>query len=299
MEVVPFCGWERNAKIRCNDCELIVTLDVGPRIISYGWMNGPNELHVNPETAGNTGGQDFHSYGGHRIWIAPEEAPRTFQPDNGPVETFEEDGFLVFRSAPDTFHTQKELRVRPEPDLDRFVLVHRITNLSGYTLELAPWTPTQFAPGGECLFPQPPFLPHSEKVLPARPLVQWHYTDMSDARWTWGERVIRLRWADAPPTKMGALVPQGYAGYANHRNFHLRRFGFQEGATYPDFGCNFETFTRHDMLEVESLGPLQAIRPGAFCEHRESWYLLRDTIPPENDAECGAWLQSLAESRPL
>jgi hypothetical protein len=298
MEIVPFGGWERNAKIRCGDVEMIVTLEVGPRIIWYGFAGEENLMAVSEKSAGLTGGDEFRSYGGHRLWIAPEEDPRTFQPDNGPVGYSEEDGWHVFTTAADQFHIQKEIRIRAEEDRGRVRLVHRIYNHGGYDAELGPWTPTQFLPDGECLFPQAPYMPHSEKVLPARPLVLWHYTDMSDSRWTWGRRVIRLRGADAEPTKCGALVEQGYAAYARQGTLHLRRFRYEPNKQYPDFGCNFETFTRHDILEVETMGPMQTVRPGAFAEHPETWYLLRET-PPDDDQECSLWLDSLARDRPL
>jgi hypothetical protein len=222
------------------------------------------------------------------------------QPDNAPVEHREEDGFHVFTSPSDVNLTQKEIRIQPEPERDRFLLVHRIYNRGAYPLELAPWTPTQFAPGGVGIFPQAPYRLHTEQLLPARPMVLWAYTVMDDPRWIWGRTVVRLRHdGSMGPQKVGALVDQGYAAYANGGRLHLRRFEHVPGASYPDFGCNFETFTNEVMLEIESLGPMQTVRPGAFAEHREAWYLLRDQAPPEGDEECGRWLAELARDRPL
>ncbi|MBI3694041.1 MAG: hypothetical protein HY238_04265, partial [Acidobacteria bacterium] len=43
--------------------------------------------------------------------------------------------------------------------------------------------------------------------------------------------------------------------------------------TYTDFGCSFETFTNADFLELETLGPLAKIEPGATVEHVERWTL--------------------------
>ena len=57
------------------------------------------------------------------------------------------------------------------------------------------------------------------------------------------------------------------------------------GNSYADFGCNFETFTNEDMLEVESLGPLARIEPGAAVEHVENWFLFRNVPMPANDRE--------------
>ncbi|MEZ0324635.1 MAG: hypothetical protein ACAH95_01910 [Fimbriimonas sp.] len=299
MEIVPFAGWQRSARITCGDAEMLVTLEVGPRVIWYGKTGGENMMAVHEATAGKSGGEGFISYGGHRLWIAPEEDPRTFQPDNGPLEYAIDGEWHVFTAAADQFHLQKEFRIKSDEARGCFVLVHRIYNHGAYPVELAPWTPTQFATGGECIFPQPKFIPHSEKVLPARPLVLWHYTNMSDPRWTWGERVARLKWMNMPPTKCGTLIEEGYVAYHLNGNTHLRRFECEAGKPYPDFNCNFETFTRHDMLEVETLGPMQSVEPRSFAEHQETWYLIPDATPPSGDAPCADWLEALAASRPF
>jgi hypothetical protein len=299
VEIVPFGGWQRNARIVCGDVEMIVTLEVGPRILGYGFVGGPNEMAVHEKDAGHTGGDAFHSYGGHRLWIGPEDVTGTYQPDNEPVQVSADSEWAVFTSAPDRFHMQKEIRIRTDESQNRFVLSHRIYNHDAYTKTFAPWTPTQFAPGGELIIPQHEHIPHGVRFLPARPLVLWNYTDMKDPRWHFADRVIRLNWMDLGPTKLGTLVQQGVVAYSNHGNTHLRRFGYDEKATYTDYGCNFETFTRQDMFEVETLGPLQAVEPGAFAEHIEAWYLLRDEIPPKEDDACSQWLRELASTRPL
>jgi hypothetical protein len=299
MEIVPFGGWERNARLVCNDTEMIVTLEVGPRVISFGPVGGPNLFLVTPEDAGKTGGDQFRGYGGHRLWIAPEEEKRTLRPDNEPVDLTEEDGFFVFTSKPDEYHTQKQIRIRPEPEHDRFVLVHRVYNLSPYHLEYAAWTPTQCS-GGEVIFPQAKFIPHTEHVLPARPLVMWNYTRLGDPRWTWGDEVVRLRHdPNRGPQKIGTLVDQGYAACVNHGHVFLKRFMYEPDAAYPDFECNFETFTRQDMLEIESLGPMEIVGPGEYAEHQETWYLVPNQTPPSGDADCARWLADLAAARPL
>lgn len=300
MEIVSFGGWERNARIVCNDVEVIVTLEVGPRVLYYGPVGGPNLFAVHESDAGQTGGDSFVGYGGHRLWIAPEEELRTLRPDNEAVDYEIEDGWHIFTSKPDVYHTQKQIRIKPEPENDRFVLVHRIYNHSPYDLEFAAWTPTQCRTG-VVLVPQAPFATHAEQLLPARPLVLWAYTKMQDSRWTWGDQVIRLRHdADATtPQKVGALVEQGYAAAVMDGLMFLKRFDCEEGAVYPDYDCNFETFTRHDMLEIESLGPMELVGPGAYTEHQETWYLVRDVTIPEDDAECAAWLAEIADARPL
>ncbi len=299
MDQVSFNGWKRNARIVCQDVEMIVTLEVGPRIIFLGFIGGENMFFVNPPDAGKTGGDQFRGYGGHRLWIAPEEPLRTLQPDNAPVQYREEDGFHVFSSAPDKFSTRKEMRIRPEADSGRFVILHRVYNHSPYDLALAAWSPTQCS-GGVVLFPQAPHATHDERLLPTRPLVMWGYTKISDPRWTWGDRLVRLRHdPNMGPTKLGSLVEQGYAACANRGNLFLKRFACQPDQSYPDFNCNFETFTRQDMLEIESLGPMVSVPAGGYVEHQETWYLLRNQMPPAEDGACADWLADIASARPL
>src|SRR5579862_4195581 len=96
MEIVAYGGWKRCARIVSGQLEMIVTLDVGPRVIRFGAIGGPNELVEYPADTGKTGGDEYRSYGGHRLWIAPEEMPKTYYADNHPVEYEVEGDWHVF-----------------------------------------------------------------------------------------------------------------------------------------------------------------------------------------------------------
>lgn len=294
MDVIEFNGW-RCAVVRAGGLEALVTLDVGPRIVRLTRDGGANLMHESPEQRGLTGGTEYCSYGGHRLWIAPESKEVTYFPENEPVEASEEGRWLSLRSAVDPHGLQRELRVRAGEG-DCIDLEHRIHNLGTLGFELAPWALTVMAAGGECIFPQDPLVPHTENFLPVRPLVLWSYTDMSDPRWTWGRRLIRLRHdADRGPQKVGAFVRQGWAAYRLGADLFMKRFPAIDGGHYPDFGCNFETFTRHDMLEVESVGLLETVAPGDYASMRESWTVVGSSGLPDDEYDAEAFLQRLAD----
>ena len=83
---------------------------------------------------------------------------------------------------------------------------------------------------------------------------------------------------------------------AYHRadTLFVKSFDYLEGATYPDLGCNFESFTNEEMLEVEALGPLVTLAPDAATEHTEHWNLIDNVVsPPMADEEIGAWIAPL------
>lgn len=284
METVSYAGWSC-ARFEAHGTEALVTLDVGPRILRLAPLGGRNMLHEVPEEAGLVGGGGFRAYGGHRLWTSPEDLERTYAPDNEAVR-FEVDGWLS--AAPDATGLRRSLRLSATSTGWR--VDHRLVNDGDRTVDVAPWALTVMAPGGTCAFPQEPHVPHGESLLPVRPLVLWAYTEMDDPRWSWGRRVVRLRQDPSRgPQKAGARVRAGIAAYGLGGWTFVKRFPYVEGAAYPDDGCNFEVFTREDMLEVESLGPLGALPPGGECFHTELWGLVRETLPDDDEA-CGEWL---------
>src|ERR1035437_8818705 len=110
-------------------------------------------------------------------------------------------------------------------------------------------------------------------------LTLWKYTNMSDPRWTWGNQYILLRQETTPTVKqqkVGVLAPDGWVGYARAGNLFVKKFQHLADARYPDFGSSVEVFTNHEMLEVETLGPLASLAPGGHVEHTEQWFLFRN-----------------------
>ncbi len=85
VETVPYQGWKNNLRLSNGDTELIVTLDVGPRILSYRLSDGKNVFKEYAAQLGKTGEGEWMIRGGHRLSVAPEAPDRSYAPDNGPV----------------------------------------------------------------------------------------------------------------------------------------------------------------------------------------------------------------------
>ncbi len=279
MEQVAYRGWDNCLRLSDGVLELIVTTDVGPRVIHCGFVGGRNLFFENPEDMGKSGGPEWRIYGGHRFWHAPEAFPRTYAPDNLPVDYESSGPTLKLKQAPEEeTGIGKELEVTLHAGLGRVTVLHRAVNENPWEIELAAWSPTAMAAAGRAIIPQEEYRPHPDYLLPARPLVLWHYTDMSDPRWVWGRRYIQLRQDPAAESKqkIGVLTSQGWLAYALDGDLFIKRFDYQAGADYPDFGCNAEVFTDAAMLELESLGPLTRLAAnGGSVEHTEEWQLVR------------------------
>ncbi len=279
MEKVAYGGWDNCIRLSDGVIELVVTTDIGPRIIRFGFVGGGNLLFENPADMGKTGGSEWRIYGGHRFWHAPEAFPRTYSLDNSPVEYEWTGTILKLRQAPESdTGIRKEMEVTLHAGLGRVTVLHRATNENPWEIELSPWSLTAMAAGGRAILPHEEYRPHPDYLLPARPLVLWHYTDMSDPRWSWGRRYIQLRQDPSAATKqkIGVLNSLGWAAYALAGDLFIKRYAYRPGAVYPDFGCNTEVFTDSSMLELESLGPMTRLGAnGGRVEYTEEWHLFR------------------------
>jgi hypothetical protein len=280
VEKVEYLGLPDCYKLSNGAVELIVTTNVGPRIVRYAFCNDENILGEVPDAVVETELGEWRPVGGHRLWTAPEGNPRSYAPDSDAV-TFEIEGSNLIRLTAQTEAAtgiQKEMTVMLDAEGTGVSVHHKITNRNLWAIETAPWALTIMKDGGEAIFPQEPYRAWSEYLLPARPLVLWHYTDLSDPRWTFSQKYIRLRSDEKliEPQKMGLLNKQGWAAYLRQQTLFVKRAGYTEGATYPDYGCNFETYTAGAFIEVESLAPLQRLEPGASAEHTERWSLFQD-----------------------
>ena len=135
------------------------------------------------------------------------------------------------------------------------------------------------------LVPQEDFIPHPDVLTPARPLVLWHFTRMNDPRFTWGDRLIRMREDSQYESKQkfGLRNAQGWVAYHLGRDLFLKKISLIPDAIYPDMGCNCEFFTMPGFLEVESLGPLVKIEPNGSTEHVEQWRVIPNVDLPEEE----------------
>ena len=309
IDIIPFHGWKNNARVSNGEAELVVTLDVGPRILSYSMRGRGSPLNVYADQAGTTGEAVWRNRGGHRLWAAPEDKVRTYVPDNAPV-AWERLGDLRLRLTPPPETSngiQKQIDIELAPAGAGVTLTHRITCLASagaganakasagaQPVTLAPWALTVMKAGGVAIIPQPPFGEHPRDLLPNRSWVLWPYSDLGDPRWSFSPEFVMLRQDTNPalkPTKIGMALETGVCAYLHEGVLFIKRFPFVAGAAYPDKGCNFETFTNARMLELESLAPLVTLHPGQSVEHVEQWELREAPAELAGDVSAlHAWL---------
>jgi hypothetical protein len=284
-------GWDNCLELNNNKVKLIITLDVGPRVIFYGFTNGQNLLKNFDEEIGQTGGKEWKSYGGHRLWHAPEVMPRTYFPDNETVSYKWDGNKLTLDCPPEPENgLKKVITIELNADSTEVKLSHQISNIGSWDIELSAWCLTVMAPEGRAVIPQEPYVAHgsgeNESFAPARPLVLWQFTKMTDPRFIWGDKYIQFKEDSSinSKQKFGILNKQGWMVYVLKGDLFLKKHDYSPEETYPDYNCNAEFFTMPGFLELESFSPLKRIAPGECVTNNETWQLFKVDVS-ENEAD--------------
>jgi hypothetical protein len=137
VEKTEYKGWKNCYRVTNGEVELIVTAEVGPRIIRFGFVGGQNLFKEFAEQMGKSGEEKFQLRGGDRVWKAPEDPVATWAPDNVPVEIRVTPTGLIAREPLEPLtHLQKEIEVTMEPAGTNVRVAHRISNHTLFPLGL-------------------------------------------------------------------------------------------------------------------------------------------------------------------
>ena len=286
VKSTSFAGWDC-VKVSNGLMELIVPEEIGPRIVKFGFIDEKNEFALKEDQKGKTGGDEWRLYGGHRLWHSPEHETRTYIPDNEPVDIEKkDDGIKITQPTEEGTQIQKVIDICMDPAEEIVAVDHKLINRGEGAIELAPWSLSVMDSGGVAVLPLERGDPNA--LLPDRSVSFWPYSRMDDPRIKMGkDHVFLSQDSDMEdPFKTGALVEEEWAAYVNDGHAFVKYFDYKKDAEYPDLGCTVEAYTDDFMLELETLGPIENIRPGESAEHVETWKLIDvGEITPTDEEE--------------
>jgi len=275
--------------------EIYVSLDIGPRVLRYGFIGGENvffndlkrEVVNNDLSINKTFGQPgWNIYGGHRLWTSPEYMPETYYPDCYPVEFIKTEQGGIFNQV-EQLPFKKKCSIEFVLGEDtNITVIHRVTNTGTTQSEYAIWALSVLAPGGTEIIPMPR---RKTGYLANRVISVWDYVDMSDDRVYWGKDYITLKQDPAAESsfKFGINNDVAVSGYFNKGLCFIKHYDHHENGVYPDYGVSYETYTNAKFLEAETLGELKKVAPGETISHNEYWSLVKTDISfdHKNEAE--------------
>ncbi len=264
--------------------EAYVTLDVGPRIIRFGYVGGQNVLSdirsdyvpMTDEKYENFFGKGraWDSMGGHRVWVTPESYPETYLPDDRPVDYSVFENTVVITPLADTqVGIAKSLTIKMDNDDANMMVTMDVKNISNSKKEFAVWAISVCAKGGNLIIPMNT---NDTGYLHNRSVSVWPYTDMGDSRIGWGKKYVTIKQDvnATTPVKLGFDLNKGVTYYVLGEDVFSKRYDARHGELpYPDENCSFETYTNNVMIEIETLSDVKSVESGETHSLTEFWSL--------------------------
>lgn len=279
-----FKNFGKCLEISNGNIKALVTVEVGPRVIYYGYK-GFNIMREDIERVGGRDdaemgrvygdGEKWLLYGGHRIWKAPEDI-FTYSPDNYPVKVDRTAAGAKFTPrANDAAGIQAEMEVEMQED-GGLNICQRLTNIGQKPVEIALWGLTVLRTGGAEIIP----LNRTDTgLLPNQNFVWWPYNDFKDKRFSidgeYGFAMLKQNRKQERAFKIGIYNTENWAAYAHSGHILLMRYDKIDGK-FADMHCNFESYTNAHMLEMEALSPLYNLENGQSAQFNQSFKLYKD-----------------------
>ena len=282
---ITYNNWPGCIEIKNEMLKLIVTVDVGPRVIYCSAGDSDfNLFYQKKDQQGKTGSAEWMHYGGHRLWHGPQMGYRPNQPDNDPVNyTIGNNSLLLKCREEEATRVQKEMEIIIDPDKPLAFVKHRIFNRGLWPVKLATWALTIMAEEGTEILPIPK---DDTWFMPNYAISFWPWTKPNDHRFELGEKYMTLKHdkSDEQWFKIGYRNTAGWGAYIVNGFMFVKLYLPVSGAEYPDYGATFETYADNNFLELETLGPLMTLEPGSFAEHTEEWRIYNNVKLPLSES---------------
>ncbi|MDR2266204.1 MAG: DUF4380 domain-containing protein [Christensenellaceae bacterium] len=270
--------------LRIGDIEICVTTDVGPRIISLNLVGQENLMFQDlneliTKDVSQIYGTDskWRLYGGHRVWLAPEEE-QTYFPDCEKVDIEILTDTVLFTPKPRPNGLQLSLSISATKDRNSILVSYQVVNNSREQVKCALWGLTAFKSGGcmECKWSQ-----RDTKYQPNRNVVFWPYSDVNDFRFKLNNDGFQLL-SDInyrKPFKIGTFDPLLSVRY-DLLNTIFTKSIVECDESYdvelPDLSCNFEAYTNDLIHEIEVLTAYKKLGFKDKITRSEIWTLKRN-----------------------
>ena len=297
-EIASYKKLGKALKLSTDKLEVIVPLEIGPRIMHLSLPGMPSVLEDEcPLEEVLPDGQVYKFYGGHRTWHSPEAFPRSYMPDNEPLASYElfDNGIKLLQNPEPWTQMQKSMELRFESDVGIRV-IYSITNLGAWPVEMSVWSLTIGSRSGREVLP---VVQRNTGLQTNTGYRSWPYSRMDDPRAHWGQRyiVVDNDPADETAFKIGYKNELGWMAYFNHDQCFIKKYDHKRTAKYPDEGCSYETYTSYWGVELETLSPLEIVKPGKTLTHEDRRYVVKsEGLPTYDEDEIAEKMAPIAEA---
>ena len=303
-EIVNYKDFGKCIRLSNDAVELIVSIEFGPRILRYGFIDGENILNDNkayfePDSSDKFQkffgeGKYYKTYGGHRLWTAPEFYPEMYYPDNDTVEyELTQNGVILTPPPQNENGIQMRISITLDDVNTDVTVEHTITNFNERIKEFSAWALTVGAKGGTEIIP---LNTNDTHLLPNGKIAVWPYTDLRKKELYLGKKYVTIRQPKEGRIKLGFDLRCGTVYYVLGNSVFTKKYNpnYPTG-NYVDGGVSYETYSCDEFTELETLSELKKVACGQTIEHTEYWSLSKKPceFDPEDDTSIDNFISKL------
>ncbi len=279
-----FSNFRKCIEISCNKKKMIITTELGPRILFFGFEN-ENVLFIDENK--KIGRGNWKIYGGHRFWVSPETED-CYSEDNDSCQLEKTENYVKISKLDSKTKLEKTIII--SIDNDEFILKHILTNKGEMLYHGGIWAITCIIPEGTIFFPWT--TPGEWKM---KKIIYWEKwpgqsTNIQSKQFVPGNDLFLVK-INGEMSKVGTTGYEGFLGVSNKNYTFIKKYDFIQSAVYPDDNCAIEIYTSKNFCELETLSPMTTLIPGVSLIHTERWKLIDRYIDPTdgNAIRKAAW----------
>lgn len=272
QQIIEYKNFGKCVQFEENGMIVMVTIDVGPRIIYFGDKQNnilKEDLERKVQVYNDAYKDNWYLYGGHRLWKSPENIC-TYVADNKPVSyRLNEHGGTFISNIDPKFDYILDIGIKKNKVYIENTIVSKSKNIES----IAAWALTVMDIGGELTVN---LNKKMDDLNPQQNLVIWPYTDIYDERIKISKEKLTVQQKSGlEPLKLGLFLNTPEAEYSlKGMKFKCKFKEEKSTGKYGDFMSNMEIYTSGDILEIEGLSSMRDLKCGESVTLYEEWSLI-------------------------
>lgn len=295
-------AWPTAVLVTEGGLDLVAVPEIA-RIIHLSLHGQPNILHVNADWLGmqqdptmEQGGH-YRDFGGAKLWNAPQSGwhqgkgawPPDYLLDSAPAQLSRgADGSLILtgQSSPTSvIQFTRQVSLAPAAVSDRVTMAN--TDKAA-TSAWGTWSVLCVRPDGVVFLPAPAdamlWSSAPDRIIP------------DSYGWKRHADVLVLEHPSALGTKIFSTSSHGWIGYLVDHQALFITYHADPAAIYPDHEGSSEVYAQAEFIELEHIGRLEHLAPGAIADFADQWHIVAGPAEDLNIDQQAAWMAKTAAS---
>lgn len=264
--------------------KVIVSVDVGPKIIFWGYTNGENMLYIpydifeySEPISQNFPPDIFFKRYGHEIMLAYENSKPVVLSSGTTIYSILQEGVVFSCSCP-KLGLSVNLEIVIQDNLNSIMVIHSIENTNDKTQNFSICSSTFVSQGGTLLVPQ-----NIENLdnSPNRVLSLWKKSNINDFRLYIANEYLRFNnilTDKSSVLKLGINNKRAWSTYTKDGNTFLKHYLHNKKARYLNFDSSFIIDSKKNLLSLKVLSPIYKVKKNEVAKMAEYWSLFPNKI---------------------